>query len=323
MRKGILLLASAAALLALPLFGEALKNGVVRMSLPSISWALEADLKDFTIRNDAIASSGTGGRIQAYSEKTGVLVSLILDKAPKDGDSKACRDYYWQRIKTARVEISDVAMKEKGEIAILDFMVREYREQKIDQKNVDAFLSKNGYWIDVHMIKANYTPKDDPVFETVLRSLKLIEGYEQTEGDCLKYADAFFQTENYPEAAKWYQKVIDAEMKERSLKAEEWRKAANNLGLSYAIAGDLKRSKETYLSAISRDGNYAMFYYNLACDFAEENDLDNTLLNLEKAISLKKALPPEENLPDPSADEVFKRFRDNERFRDLIKTMKK
>jgi hypothetical protein len=62
-----------------------------------------------------------------------------------------------------------------------------------------------------------------------------------------------------------------------------------------------------------------MFHYNLACTFAEMNDLDRTMQSLATALRHRKNLNPgEKTMPDPRQDSPFQRFMKNETFRNFV-----
>ncbi|MGE5402116.1 MAG: PsbP-related protein, partial [Ignavibacteriales bacterium] len=64
---------------------------------------------------------------------------------------------------------------------------------------------------------------------------------------------------------------------------------------------------------------YPMFYYNLACVFAEREKLDDCIDYLAKAIKLKDHILADESFPDPSKDDSFQRFLKEEKFIKLLK----
>jgi tetratricopeptide (TPR) repeat protein len=88
--------------------------------------------------------------------------------------------------------------------------------------------------------------------------------------------------------------------------------------MSYGLSGDLQRAKETFDYGVSRDPAYPLFYYNLACTFAEMNDLQTSLTYLKKAFEHRDNVVAGETMPDPRKDDSFKRFRTNEIFKQTV-----
>jgi len=84
--------------------------------------------------------------------------------------------------------------------------------------------------------------------------------------------------------------------------------------MAYGITGDLKSAEEVFLYGFQRIHTYPMFYYNMACTYAERNDLINTIKYLKTAFEYKPNIIPGEQMPDPSKDDSFQRFMQNEEF---------
>ena len=89
--------------------------------------------------------------------------------------------------------------------------------------------------------------------------------------------------------------------------------------MAYGITGDLSNAKVTFEYGVSKDSAYPMFYYNLACTYAELNDLDNTIANLRLAFKYRDNMIAGEVFPDPAGDDSFQCFMKNERFLDLLR----
>jgi tetratricopeptide (TPR) repeat protein len=308
--------------MAIPIFSEVDPKGIGRISLPSLNWAMEIDLKGFLVKQDAISSTGENGKVCAYNPKTGLIISITLEKALGGGDSKACREYYLQKIRTTRAQLGEIQSRELKDMSLLEYMVLEYKEEKLDQENLNAYLSRGGYWISVQMAKSGYKPEEKGLFTAILNSVRFIDDYQPARMDCLKYGSTYYLAEDYQNAIRWYQKLFDLEAKDRKLSDAYWKLMVNNLGLAYVMTGNLGKSKEIFLCAIAQEKTYPMFYYNLACSYAEENDKDNAIANLEKAIKYRDNMMPGENFPDPVSDETFKKFLTDPKFQDLLKAKK-
>ena len=100
-----------------------------------------------------------------------------------------------------------------------------------------------------------------------------------------------------------------------------WRVLIDNLGMSYGISGDLPKAKATFEYGLSKDPKYPMFHYNLACTFAEMNDVDKAILSLQQAFQYKPNMIKGERFPDPWTDDSFQRFMNNEKFVNALKEM--
>jgi tetratricopeptide (TPR) repeat protein len=132
---------------------------------------------------------------------------------------------------------------------------------------------------------------------------------------------AYYIRHDFKKAIGPYSKALELEKKEPTLDKALWHVLIDNLGMAYGISGDLAKAKETFEYGLSKDPLYPMFYYNLACTYAEMNDVDKAIVNLELAFQHKDNLLPGEEIPDPAGDSSFQRFLQNERFRQALRTL--
>lgn len=139
----------------------------------------------------------------------------------------------------------------------------------------------------------------------------------------MKEGSAFFLKNDFKSAIGPYSRALELEKKQSSLPKTLWYVLVDNLGMSYGITGDLKEAKETFEYGLSKDDKYPLFYYNLACTYAEMNDLDNTIIQLKRAFEYRQHILPGESMPDPATDDSFQRFMNNQRFLAALKELKK
>jgi tetratricopeptide (TPR) repeat protein len=118
-----------------------------------------------------------------------------------------------------------------------------------------------------------------------------------------------------------YQKALDREKANRTLGENLWRVLVDNLGMSYGISGDLPKAKATFEYGISKDPKYPMFHYNMACTFAEMNDVDKAIQYLQQAFQYKQNMIKGERFPDPWTDDSFQRFMKNDKFVSALREM--
>jgi hypothetical protein len=61
--------------------------------------------------------------------------------------------------------------------------------------------------------------------------------------------------------------------------------------------------------------------YGMACVWAERNNMDKAMDNLQKAFALKANVIHGESIPDPRHDDSFQRFMSNARFRKFVDSL--
>src|SRR6266566_101870 len=137
----------------------------------------------------------------------------------------------------------------------------------------------------------------------------------------LEQGSGFFLDGDYKRAIPPYQKALDREKENRTLSDTLWRVMVDNLGMAYGISGDLKKAKETFEYGLSKEPKYPMFHYNMACTFAEMNDVDKTISYLQQAFQYKQNMIKGERFPDPWTDDSFQRFMKDERFVSALKEL--
>ena len=89
--------------------------------------------------------------------------------------------------------------------------------------------------------------------------------------------------------------------------------------MSYGVSGNLNDAIKTLEYGISVDAEYPMFYYNLACAYGEQNDVDKSVHYLELALKNKKNMLGDEKIPNPKKDDSFRSFLENEKFKKIAK----
>ncbi len=289
------------------------------LSLPDLNWALEIKAIGFSMEDFEISPHGNAARFQAANKKTGVIMSGFLEKAPQKGNAKDCRSYYWSRSQKSPFPKTDIKMSESGEIAIVEYLVKEYKGQKLNQKNLNAYLAESDYWIDIHLSKTYYKPDDQQLFEALLSGVRIKKDYRPDSLMLFHYGNLFYQQKKYSKAIPYYQQALNLENSKKTMPKAFWFVLVDQLGMSYGISGDIQKAKEIFNNAISKEPEYPMFYYNLACACAESDDLDGVIKNLTLAYKYKKNMLPGETLPNPRNDSSFKNYINNEKFKAVLK----
>jgi tetratricopeptide (TPR) repeat protein len=137
----------------------------------------------------------------------------------------------------------------------------------------------------------------------------------------IEQGSTFFLQGDFKRAIPPYQKALDREKANRTLREPIWRVLVDNLGMAYGISRDLPKAKATFEYGLSKDPKYPMFHYNLACTYAEMNDVDKTIEYLQQAFQYKQNMIKGEKFPDPWTDDSFQRFMKDDKFVNALKEM--
>ena len=132
---------------------------------------------------------------------------------------------------------------------------------------------------------------------------------------------AAYLRQDYKKAIQLYTKALALEDKEPTLEKNVWIVVVDNLGMSYGISGNHKKAKEIFEYGLSKDDTSPMFYYNLACAYAEMKNLDNAIVNLKRAFEYRENMIPGEQMPNPETDDSFSRYLKSEKFRRALREL--
>jgi tetratricopeptide (TPR) repeat protein len=137
----------------------------------------------------------------------------------------------------------------------------------------------------------------------------------------IETAGLYSLTKKYSSAAEEWQKARELDDKHKQLTPQQRHEVLDGLGVSLALGGNIDRSMAVYREAIKEDPEYPLYYYNLACGYAEKGDLDGALPQLQKAWELRDNLPSGQRFPDVHKDSSFERYVGNPKFEDAVRNM--
>ena len=284
------------------------------LSLPDKNWALEFNFKDFQTQESRIFPDFSGRRMTAMNESTKVILTVSLGPAQRQTTSKELRDQSWDRLKALPANRDQVKKYEMGDWALLEYVIKEVKGARdFNQKNLIAYTVKDDSSINIQLSKVMCTPADEKFFRDFLTTARIIN-FSPTSIDNFQYGNHFYLNNNHEKAAVYYKKALEQEKHKPLLKRTSWLVLVDNLAVAYGLSGDLEMAQKTIQHGISKEPTYPIFYYTLARTYARLNDLDNCLLNLEKAAQYKSNMISGEKWPEPAKDQSFQRFLDNERF---------
>jgi tetratricopeptide (TPR) repeat protein len=300
---------------------------VRRISIPGEKWAMEVALPGFVVEQDELRGDGKGRKIMAGDEARGYVVSIFLEPIPDNKTAAELRDWDASGYRKSPLKPTDFKGAEYKQIPTLEYFIKEFQGQPVNQKHLNAYIVHGGFWAHVHLSKVGWRAGDEKLFYDIVDSVKFVEGgggptVAPARGaamELLREGSALFTRGDYKAAAVPYARALELEKQSPQLARDLWRVLVDNLTMSYGISGDLRRAKETAEYGLSKDPDYPMFHYLLANTYAEAGDLDNTILYLRQAFARRKNMIRGERMPDPAADDSFKRFMQNEKFLAALK----
>ncbi len=108
-----------------------------------------------------------------------------------------------------------------------------------------------------------------PDIKNIFQSYHFDPGYVPQFNDVFLYAQILYRNGMYKAAAPIFELSLTKLNDDKSQETMR-RVATDQAGMSYGISGDISKARSLFESAIARDPDYPMYYYNLACADAEE-----------------------------------------------------
>ena len=295
---------------------------------PEKGLGLSIDLTGFKKDIDQVKPDGRR-YLTASHTKTGLNVAITLEKVPTQASAQGCREQLQLIQKGPLVTHGqDIKLNTAGDIPTLEYILRKFRGVRLDQKNMYACIAQDNVYADVHLSKMQYTTVDAPLFQSILKTIRLQPSPSEpiqtqtpeppNSRQLLNTGNALYLQNKYAQAIPPYQKAFDLEKAEPQLNRTLWRVLIENLGMTYKMNGQFTKARATFEQGIQADPTYPIFHYNLACTFAEMNDLDHAMQSLKTAFRHRKDQNAgDKGIPDPRQDSSFQRFMEIETFRNL------
>jgi tetratricopeptide (TPR) repeat protein len=299
--------------------------------LPGKPWALEMDGTGLITRANEIQADGRRYFL-AENTKTRVVVSVYLEGSKVPARPGECKRSLEEKLKRnsslASGSLKGVTYRESGEMQILEFTLPELDGQPTNQKNIFGCLIKDDVFVDIHISKVFFKAADQPLFDALLQSIHFAPR-EATDtpvpaGNSLRLfqeGSRYFIAHQYREAIAPYQKAFEIEKSTPTLEKNLWRVLIDNLSISYGIAHDLTSARDALTYGVSKDPDYPLFYYNLACVTAEKGDLLDTENYLKLAFERRDNLIPGETFPDARVDDSFQKLLLQKEFRQFLNSL--
>jgi tetratricopeptide (TPR) repeat protein len=300
----------------------------LQVSFPGRTWAVVINTPGFKVEQSLTKPDGRQ-YLLAKNATSGIIVSITLEHSAK-ADPKTCPEYLRHRVEGpgAPFKYTNVSYSSRGDLYLAEYLIPEAQGMKVQQKNMIGCSAKDDVFIDLHFSKVGFKPADQRLFTDVIQTVSLdgtpVRVSTANEHDSRYYLEVgsrSFVQGDYKAAISPYEQALTMEKRGRKLDSDLWRVLIDNLGMAYGISGNLNKAEETFKYGLANDPSYPMFSYNMACTYAERNDLENTLVYLKKAFDNKANVIRGERMPDPSKDDSFQRFLSEPKFQALLKSL--
>jgi tetratricopeptide (TPR) repeat protein len=299
--------------------------------LPGKTWALELDGAGFTTRDNEIQADGRRYFL-AENATTRMVVSVFLEAVKVPAQPEDCKHSLEEKAKSnaalASAKLKRIEYRASGDLQILEFTLPQFDGVPKNQKNIFGCLIKDGVFVDIHISKLFSKSGDQPLFDALLQSIRFVprDGTDTavpTGNSMLLFREGsrYFLAHQYREAIGPYRQAFEIEKITPTLAKNLWRVLIDNLSIAYGITGDLTRARETLNYGVSKDPDYPLFYYNLACTSAEKGAVPDTEKNLRLAFERRANVIPGETFPDARTDDSFQKLLVQKEFRHFLDSL--
>jgi hypothetical protein len=299
----------------------------LQVQFPGKSWSVVVNSPGFAVEMNGTQKDGRQ-YLFAKNEKNGMNLSVTLERSSDGADANTCPQFLRKRVESlSGMGLEDIRYSAMAAMAVAEYLVPEVKGYKIRQKHLVACTARDDIYVDIHFSKAQFKPEEERLFTSLINTVSIVDraspvGSKSVDAITLVGSGSrYFVQQRYKEAILPYQQALDMEKKHRSLDKNMWRVLVDNLGMAYGITGDLENAQATFQYGLAEDATYPMFSYNMACVYAERNDVDNTVVYLKSAFSYKDNVIPGEKMPDPKSDDSFQRFLNNPKFQTLVESL--
>lgn len=309
-------------------------NSNYNLSHNNANWIASFPIQDLHLEQEKHSDDETTSYYLFEDKKSGMVVSFYVEPAGRFKDVKSYRDFAWDKLKFVYTNATGVTKSDLPDAASIEYFIPSLHGTKINQLNMNIHYVKGDNWIDVHISKANFEESERSLFTNFINSISFIkksaDGKTTTaatpeKNDAIYYfakgSDSYLK-QDYKSAIESYEKAFEKESVSPRLEKKYWLVLIDNLGMCYGVTDNLQKSKTIFEYGISKEPSYPLFYYNLACVYAESDNLESCLSNLELAIRYKANMIEGEDFPDPMKDSSFQRYITNERFLQIVKKLK-
>jgi len=280
-------------------------------------WWVEPITKKSTVKDDGIVAqievvNPTSGLDVAYSLLPGIDLTASPLTRPED-----CRE-----IDLNASQLKPSSRRTPAGVAEADSSNVFHPRGRGPERRLFGFQFADPLCARIKIVKPSYQPPgDDVTMSAALDAFDFEPDYSPTSADYSNLGNLLYRyMKSYASAAVYYQRALDTLPADAPLQTR--RVLVDQLSMSYGISGQLKLSRDVNEAAIAADPDYPLYYYNLACDDAEQGKADDAKLYLQQAFDRRANTLPGEHLPDPTTDDSILKLKKNKEFWAYVQSLK-
>jgi hypothetical protein len=147
-------------------------GGRIGLTVPAAPWTLTLPGDHLVVRDRKVKPDGRYGYFLLSDEKNKLTVSAYIEPAVKCRSSRECRDMVWEAGNPTWEDPQNLVLSEIGGVSYFEFLMPTFQGVPVRQQHMYAQFVVEGYWVDLHVSKPLYEPREHELFERLVKSVR-------------------------------------------------------------------------------------------------------------------------------------------------------
>jgi len=147
------------------------EKGTISLWSQGSTWVLQFPGVGYKLTVERHKDDGLSHYYIFHNAALNLNVSFYIEPVSKCASSEECRRMYWENPGPAVANPQGVTFFDLNGFSIVEFTVPEFKGIKVNQFNMSGHHVRDGYWVDMHISKVLYQPKDRDVFIDFIKSI--------------------------------------------------------------------------------------------------------------------------------------------------------
>ena len=144
------------------------------MQLEGTAWGITLEIPGFDIGEEQESPDGRAKMMEAVNRKTGIILSIYIERQRGKNTPEACRDFYWKRMRRDPRRKTNVQFTSQAPLALARYMIENAEGMRVMEQNMNAYYGQSGVCMDLHLSKLRFVPGDEALFDAVLQSVRIV-----------------------------------------------------------------------------------------------------------------------------------------------------
>ncbi len=159
-----------------PAFAEMKEeDGMISLWSKGAGWVLQFPGGGYKLQSERQKEDGLSHYYFFVNPTLNLNVSFFIEPVSKCTSSEDCRRQYWKNPDPTRVNPQEVNFFDLNGFSIVEFLVPKFKGIQVDQMNISAHYVREGYWVDLHISKVFYHPRDRDMFIEFIKAIRFKE----------------------------------------------------------------------------------------------------------------------------------------------------